>query len=69
VEQLIMNNEITTLDEYKKGLECFDWYYNYSDDYSVWSSGQRRMGELTAAQKKFDPDRTIWEEVRDRKMK
>ena len=46
-------SDITTPDEYKKALECFDWYYNYSDDYSVWSSGQRRLGELTAAQQRY----------------
>lgn len=56
-------NNITTPDEYKKALECFDWYYDKSDDYSVWSRGQQRLGELMAAQKKFDPDRAIWHEV------
>ena len=60
--------DITTPDEYKKALECFDWYYDKSDDYSVWSRGQQRLGELMAAQKKFDPDRKIWDEVRDRRM-
>ena len=55
--------DITTPDEYKKARECFDWYYDYSDDHSVWCSGQRRLAELTAAQKKFDPDQKIWKEV------
>ena len=55
--------DITTPDEYKKALECFDWYYDKSDDYSVWSRGQQRLGKLMAAQKKFDPDRKIWHEV------
>lgn len=57
-----------TLDEYKRGLETFDWYYNYSDDYSVWSRASARKSELEAAQKIHDPDRTIWEEVAKRKL-
>jgi hypothetical protein len=65
---VVMSQDITTPDEYKRALECFDWYYNYSDDYSVWASAQRRLDHMTAAQKKFDPDRTIWEEVRGRRM-
>ena len=58
-----------TLDEYKKGLETFDWYYNYSDDYSVWSQASARKSELQAAQQIHDPDRTIWQEVAKRKLK
>lgn len=57
-----------TLDEYKRGLETFDWYYNYSDDYSVWSQASARKSELEAAQKMHDPDRTIWQEVAKRKL-
>lgn len=58
-----------TLEEYKQGLETFDWYYDYSDDYSVWSKARTRKGELEAAQKIHDPDRVIWKEVTDRKLK
>jgi hypothetical protein len=58
-----------TLEEYKKGLETFDWYYDYSDDYSAWSRARDRKAELRAAQMTHDPDGKIWEEVRDRKMK
>lgn len=58
-----------TLEEYKEGLETFDWYYAYSDDYSVWSQAKRREAELQAAQKIHDPDRKIWKEVASRKIK
>lgn len=58
-----------TLEEYKQGLETFDWYYDYSDDYSVWSRAQKRKAELEAAQKIHDPERVIWNEVRSRKLK
>jgi hypothetical protein len=57
-----------TLDEYKRGLETFDWYYDYSDDHSVWTQARARKGELEAAQKIHDPDRKIWEEVAKRKL-
>ncbi len=57
-----------TLEEYKQGLENFDWYYDYSDDYSVWQRARSRRDELAAAQKIHDPDRKIWEEVAKRKL-
>lgn len=57
-----------TLDEYKQGLETFDWYYDYSDDYSVWSKASARKKELAAAQQIHDPDRKIWQEVAKRKL-
>lgn len=62
VEQLTMTPE-----EYKQGLETFDWNYDYSDDYSVWSRAQARLNELAAAQKEHDPDRVIWNEATNRK--
>ena len=58
-----------TLEEYKKGLETFDWYYSYSDDYSVWSQARDRKSELEAAQEIHDPERVIWKEVAGRKLK
>lgn len=58
-----------TLEEYKRGLETFDWYYSYSDDFGVWSKAKAQLEELTVAQKMHDPDRKIWEEVTNRKIK
>lgn len=58
-----------SLEEYKQGLETFDWYYDYSDDYSVWARARARKAELEAAQKIHDPDRAIWKEVTARKIK
>lgn len=58
-----------TLEEYKSGLYGFDWYYDYSDDHSVWTRARARKSELEAAQKILDPDRKIWEEIRDSRMK
>lgn len=29
-------------------LSGFDWYYSYSDDFRVWSAGERILGELRA---------------------
>lgn len=58
-----------TLEEYKQGLENFDWYYSYSEDFGVWSKAKARLDELTAAQKMHDADRKIWNEVTERKLK
>jgi hypothetical protein len=34
------------IEEYKTALARHDWYYNFSDDHRVWSSGEQRGGEL-----------------------
>jgi len=37
-----------TLTEYYDELAGHDWYYNYSDDYSVWQRGLRNKRRLVA---------------------
>ena len=34
------------LDELKEALVNHDWYYGYSDDYNVYSKGQRSWGKI-----------------------
>ena len=36
-----MTDPQLTIDEYRKLLKRHDWYYEYSDDHSVWKQGQR----------------------------
>jgi hypothetical protein len=48
--------------EYRKLLAGHDWYYNFSDDYSVWAKGKRRSGDIFALQPDVDPDFTIYNE-------
>ena len=34
------------LDQLREALASHDWYYNYSDDYSVYSRGQRKWSNI-----------------------
>ena len=34
------------LEQLKSALASHDWYYNYSDDYSVYSRGQRKWSNI-----------------------
>ncbi len=54
---------ITTVEDYRQALKGFDWYYDFSDDYSYWARARARLKEIEAAKDKFDPDRTIWDEL------
>lgn len=38
-----------TIEEYWQKLKSHDWYYDYSDDHSVWQRGGRSKVELQAA--------------------
>lgn len=51
-----------TEQQYRDKLQHHDWYYNYSDDASVWRKGFEADKELQAAQKSLDPDYKIWNE-------
>lgn len=35
-----------TLAQFEKALAAHDWYYDYSDDHSVWQRGVRQNDEL-----------------------
>lgn len=48
--------------EYRKLLSAHDWYYNYSDDYSVWAKGKAHAEKFWALQPHIDPDFTIYNE-------
>lgn len=49
-------------EDYIKRLKSHDWYYDYSDDHSVWRRGQAAAGELRSMQKRVDPTGEIWNE-------
>jgi hypothetical protein len=54
---MTMENEVVqkevTLDEYKRMLAAFDWYYEDSDDHRVWKAG-------------FEKQKMLWEMAKDR---
>jgi hypothetical protein len=37
---------MATLNSLYKLLEQHDWYYEYSDDFSVWRRGQRQKSQI-----------------------
>ena len=37
-----------TIEECYSALACHDWFYQYSDDYSVWQKGNAEQGRLQA---------------------
>ncbi len=38
--------ENDTIAALEKDLMSFDWYYDYSDDHSVWRAGETRLSKL-----------------------
>lgn len=56
-----MNEHLVTLDRL---LSFHDWYYDYSDDHSVWSRGQRERAAILAEQRRvIDAGSATVEEV------
>ena len=40
-----------TLQEYWDLLDKYDWYFNYSDDYTVWKKGSEQGKKISALAK------------------
>lgn len=51
-----------TLDDYRAALAAHDWFYEFSDDHSVWGSGRNQEARLRLMAKTLDPDLTIWKQ-------
>jgi len=50
------------VEDYKSLLARHDWYYDYSDDHSVWTRGSNERNTLYKYQEALDPDYKIWNE-------
>lgn len=48
------------IEKYVHQLECFDWWFNYSDDHKVWRAGEAAAQRLQGERKRLDPDFAIW---------
>ena len=46
----------TPMDRFRRLLAGMDWYSHYSDDHSVWSAGEARMGEVRSLMKRLGPE-------------
>lgn len=50
-------------ENYRKLLRAHDWYYDYSDDHSVWKRGVAARDKLNGLRRQIDPEGTIWNEI------
>lgn len=47
---------------YRELLATHDWFYEYSDDYTVWSRGSGVRNKLRTLRNQVDPAGKIWNE-------
>lgn len=48
------------MEDYIEKLKSHDWFYEYSDDYSVWKRGCTQRGEILDMQQDLDLNYEIW---------
>jgi hypothetical protein len=53
---------MNTEQQYRQALAGHDWYYDYSDDHSVWARGKSEREALRDMRKHIDADGKIWNE-------
>lgn len=46
--------------EFRKLLSTHDWYYNYSDDHSVWRKGQAEWQAIASAMKDSEELKAVY---------
>lgn len=57
------------MDKYVDMLKSHDWYYDYSDDHSVWRKGSDAHKQLRYMADILDPDHKIWDKYDPTKKK
>jgi len=50
-------------ENYRKLLSAHDWFYDFSDDHSVWKRGTAERDKLNGIRRRIDPENTIWNEI------
>ena len=50
-------------ENYRKLLKSHDWYYDYSDDHSVWKRGVASRDKINAIRREIDPSGEIWNAI------
>lgn len=51
------------LQTYRSELRSFDWYYDYSDDYSYWAKASSQFKTLQDKANRDPAYRQVWNEV------
>jgi len=49
--------------EYRNDLRRLDWFYDYSDDPSIFRKGAQAYDAMVTRQRRVDPDRVHWDEI------
>ena len=49
-----------TMEEYARRLQTHDWFYDYSDDHSVWTKGSSERSDLYRIREDLDPNYEVW---------
>lgn len=52
---------MTSLREFYRQLDSFDWHYEFSDVYSIWLAGNRRLAELSKISRESPRHRTLFD--------
>ena len=52
-------DKLVLLAEYMQLLNSIDWYYDRSDDHSVYTKNHRKWQRICQLEKTVDPDRAI----------
>ena len=52
-DQLKQDDVLLVRKELEESLKRHDWYYNYSDDGSVWRAGQRSYERISSLMSKY----------------
>lgn len=58
-----------TLEQYKAALAAHDWYYQYSDDHTVWGRGRDHYALILEGNREHDQDGSIWNQYAPADMK
>lgn len=55
--------------EYENLLKHHDWWFEFSEDFSVWKKGKRELEIITHLQKVIDKDSVLWDTYAPDEMK
>lgn len=58
-----MSITFQSLEEYRRALRSFDWFYDYSDDYGVWAKAKQQHQILWDQARLSDDHKQVWDEV------
>ena len=59
----------TKIEEYTELLKKHDWYYDYSDDHSVYERGYRQRNKLHQLAEEIDRDYELYNQYAPTKIK